>query len=354
MGDLRDVGDREWGLVATTYEKSLESLATNEEMGERRVQMLFTIASAAGVAVGLVADAADESTALWTGAAVSLAVAFLGLLTVMRLARRNVATTNLINGLMRVRQQVAAEGSLLQRLFVYDPYEKPKSRKQDWLPTKGGLVDLAGSLTAIFAGAAVVLGGLALSYDAAVVSTVGVAAAVLAWLGQVRMVRGAYRKAGGAAGPVPATFRANAGIVVTNDRGEVLALERADVPGAWQLPQGGIEPGEEPRDAALRELTEETGLRATDVEIVGEVSDWLAYELPPEHRSAKTGRGQVQRWFHVRLRPGATPGRSSTEAGRLAWKPFDEVLAGAVDFRRPVYERVGREFELSGPSSTGG
>ena len=87
-------------------------------------------------------------------------------------------------------------------------------------------------------------------------------------------------------------FRANVGIILYNPAGQVLAFERADRPGQWQLPQGGLGKNEEPLAAALRELEEETGLRPSQVELVGEHPRWLAYELPPEARRKKTGRGQ--------------------------------------------------------------
>jgi putative (di)nucleoside polyphosphate hydrolase len=96
-------------------------------------------------------------------------------------------------------------------------------------------------------------------------------------------------------------FRANVGVVVLDRDGRVLALQRAGQPGQWQLPQGGLEEGEDPRDAALRELCEETGLGVEDVELVAEHPRWLAYELPPEARSKKVGRGQAQKWFLFRL-----------------------------------------------------
>src|SRR5438128_2486181 len=100
----------------------------------------------------------------------------------------------------------------------------------------------------------------------------------------------------------PQMFRANVGIVLANERGEVLALERKKIPGAWQMPQGGIQDHEEPIQAAKRELQEETGISADQVEFVAECPDWLAYELPRDMWSTKTGRGQVQKWFLFKLR----------------------------------------------------
>jgi putative (di)nucleoside polyphosphate hydrolase len=89
-------------------------------------------------------------------------------------------------------------------------------------------------------------------------------------------------------------FRANVGVAVLNDEGHLLAFERYDVPGAWQLPQGGLDEGEEPLEAARRELREETRLTWDQVELLGEHPRWLAYELGAEQRTRDTGRGQVQ------------------------------------------------------------
>jgi len=136
--------------------------------------------------------------------------------------------------------------------------------------------------------------------------------------------------------------------MIVNDRGHVLAIERADIPGAWQLPQGGLDEGEEPLDAAYREVAEETGLEKADLVLVRAYPEPLAYELPPAARSRKTGRGQVLYWFLFRFvgnqQRAATPNH---EARGMQWMPFPRVVDGAVSFRRPMYMRLAEEFRES-------
>jgi putative (di)nucleoside polyphosphate hydrolase len=142
-------------------------------------------------------------------------------------------------------------------------------------------------------------------------------------------------------------FRANVGIAVLRD-GDVLSLERYGYPGTWQMPQGGLEVGEEPIDAARRELEEETGLRWNQVELLGIHPDWLVYELEAGDRGDDIGRGQVQKWFYVRLRDAdavvdvdrVDERKGTPEFSRHAWMSFPELVSKSVPFRRRVYERV--------------
>lgn len=141
-------------------------------------------------------------------------------------------------------------------------------------------------------------------------------------------------------------FRANVGIVVARADGRVLALERADRPGQWQFPQGGLDVDEEPREASLRELREETGIRPELVELVAEHPDWLAYELPPDRRRRKTGRGQVQKWFLYRflgddadidLEP---PPGQRREFVAFRWVRFADLVEEAWEVKRPTYRAL--------------
>jgi putative (di)nucleoside polyphosphate hydrolase len=141
-------------------------------------------------------------------------------------------------------------------------------------------------------------------------------------------------------------FRAGVGAVIINEAGHILSLERIDIPGEWQLPQGGLKSAEEPLRAAFREVAEETGIDESDLELLDSYPEPLAYELPLSARNAKTGRGQVQYWLLFRLR-----GRDNTidvekgaEFRAWKWMAFESVIKLAVGFRKPVYRKLADRF----------
>jgi putative (di)nucleoside polyphosphate hydrolase len=137
-------------------------------------------------------------------------------------------------------------------------------------------------------------------------------------------------------------FRAGVGLLIVNDAHLVLALERSDVSGSWQVPQGGLLEGEEPLQAAERELYEETGIPWSEVTVLGVHPNWLTYELPETARSEKTGRGQVQKWFLLGFRGSDTdiklqPDREESEFIRWQWMSMAQLTSRVWEIRRPVY-----------------
>jgi putative (di)nucleoside polyphosphate hydrolase len=153
-------------------------------------------------------------------------------------------------------------------------------------------------------------------------------------------------------------YRPCAGIMVLNRAGLAFIGRRIDGPEhvdathAWQMPQGGIDPGEEPRAAAARELREETNI--SSVAWLGEVADWLSYDIPRNIIGlAWQGRyrGQTQKWFAVRfigdeseINIAHPAGAHQAEFSAWRWEPLRNIPGLVVPFKRQVYERVVKEF----------
>jgi putative (di)nucleoside polyphosphate hydrolase len=138
-------------------------------------------------------------------------------------------------------------------------------------------------------------------------------------------------------------FRLGVGAVIRRADGLVLALERSDVPGAWQFVQGGVKRSENLRDALFREVREETGLNRSSFGAVHEVPVLLGYELPKSARRKRT-RGQVHQWFFLDFtgRDGAIHLEPGGEFTRFKWTPIADVIKRVVAFRRAVYRELGR------------
>lgn len=147
-------------------------------------------------------------------------------------------------------------------------------------------------------------------------------------------------------------YRPCVGVVLTNGSGEVFAGQRIDNPGpAWQMPQGGVDSGEAPRDAALRELGEETGVSPDLVEVIAETREWIPYDLPhdlvPKLWKGRY-RGQEQKWFLMRFSGTDADVNIRTEHAefsRWRWLTPDELLSSIVPFKRDVYDAVFAAFQ---------
>ncbi|AXQ94640.1 RNA pyrophosphohydrolase [Cereibacter azotoformans] len=147
--------------------------------------------------------------------------------------------------------------------------------------------------------------------------------------------------------PEALPYRPCVGIVLINREGLIFAGQRIDSPvPAWQMPQGGIDADEKPRQAALRELQEETGIPEDLVEFVAKAPEWVTYDLPPDLLGRVWGgkyRGQRQKWFLFRYLGTDEQIGIATEHAEFScwrWIGAEEMVASIVPFKRPVYERV--------------
>lgn len=144
-------------------------------------------------------------------------------------------------------------------------------------------------------------------------------------------------------------YRPCVGVALFNARGEVFVGRRIDTTmEAWQMPQGGIDPDEDPRTALFRELEEEIG--TARAEIVAETEDWLTYDLPPELMGKVWGghfRGQIQKWFALRFLGSDADINLETahpEFNAWRWMPLAQLPELIVPFKRDLYREIARRF----------
>ena len=149
-------------------------------------------------------------------------------------------------------------------------------------------------------------------------------------------------------------YRPAAGIMLLNREAKVFVAQRLDSSlEAWQMPQGGLDEGEDPQAGALRELEEETGIRSELVEILARAPAELYYDLPDDLLGKiwkGRYRGQKQKWYAIRFTGKdseiniVSPAGHKPEFVKWRWEPMKNLPGLVVPFKRPVYERVVEEF----------
>jgi putative (di)nucleoside polyphosphate hydrolase len=144
-------------------------------------------------------------------------------------------------------------------------------------------------------------------------------------------------------------YRPCAGIMLLNNKGKVFVARRIDTDTeAWQMPQGGIENGEDPKVAAIRELEEETGI--TQAEIIAEYQDWLTYDLPDKlYGKVWKGRygGQTMKWYVMRFYGEDSDINIKTrhpEFSSWRWVDMNDLQEIIVPFKRDIYKALSEKF----------
>lgn len=140
-------------------------------------------------------------------------------------------------------------------------------------------------------------------------------------------------------------YRLGVGIVLLNPQGEVFVAQRLDTDAdAWQMPQGGMDAGEDPRDTAFREMEEEIG--TNNAVCIAETEDWITYDLP-EDLADKVWkgrfRGQKQKWFLLEFLGNDSDINIDTEHPEFKdwkWATFEHLPDLIISFKRPLYEQV--------------
>jgi putative (di)nucleoside polyphosphate hydrolase len=146
-------------------------------------------------------------------------------------------------------------------------------------------------------------------------------------------------------------YRRGVGAMLFNPAGKVFVGRRFgnDYPNAWQMPQGGIDAGESPKQAVMRELEEETGIAKAD--IIAETKDWLTYDLPEEIAGISWSgkyRGQIQKWFGLRF--AGTDADIDLNADDMPefcewqWVTMEDLPGLIVPFKRHLYDALINEF----------
>lgn len=143
-------------------------------------------------------------------------------------------------------------------------------------------------------------------------------------------------------------YRPAVGVALFNSENKILVAERVDSHGAWQLPQGGIDDGEDPETALFREMKEEIG--TNNAEIITSMAEWLYYDFPPHvlKKFDNKYRGQRTKWFALRFKGEDTDFNLNThetpEFRSWKWIEIAKILDYVVHFKRESYEQIVNEF----------
>lgn len=327
-------------LLLAEYSHFADGIFKNEEIGERRIEFFLTIATAVlgGIVLLLTSDhqRLSETSIRKFALAGLVSLLLLGIVTFSRILQRDRVTAE-YKGIQRyLREQ------LRKRSISLDEYELPFAVSRHKL--------LRGGIALIVA----VINGVIVAFLVAVWRTGEPATTVIAIGGfffsfSVHALAISKRASSNERSQV---YRAGAGAIIMNDHGQVLAMKRKGTRGAWQLPQGGLKIGESPLDAAFREIEEETGIKSKHLRQLDAKPALLAYELPREDRSEKTGRGQVHYWFLFQFE-GTDADISfgdGKEFDRWKWASLQQLASDVVSFKAEVYQGLLKRW----PSELGG
>ncbi len=149
------------------------------------------------------------------------------------------------------------------------------------------------------------------------------------------------------------SYRPNVAMIIVSDKypekKEIFIAQRNDIQDIWQFPQGGIDQGEEVKEALFREMKEEIG--TDDANIVAEYPEWISYDFPAKIASKmKPYIGQTQRYFLMKLGNNALININTKHPEFMDYKfvSVDEVLSLTAHFKKPVYEKVVNYFKAEG------
>jgi len=148
-------------------------------------------------------------------------------------------------------------------------------------------------------------------------------------------------------------YRPNVAMIIVSNKypnkKEIFIAQRNDLTDIWQFPQGGIDEGEEVKDALFREMEEEIGTNSA--EIVAEYPEWISYDFPPKIlKKMKPYKGQIQKYYVVKLNKDANININTKhpEFSDFKYVNVEEVLNLTAHFKKPVYEKVIKYFIAEG------